>query len=214
MGLGISVGLRCDLARNDSEGFEYHSDAFERLTRALAKEGIEWREPEVVHARGSSDFSASFPYSYLMHLRRIYTLVQRGEPITSASEVSAEQYGLDRKKILDESTLFASHLLCHADNGGYYIPVDFEDPLFLLEEADIDGGGMVGSSQQLRYELADFADELGIQLEEDGTLSPTLVEAVTSADDTEPFAAERYTWVQLYRACLASVKSGHAIVFC
>lgn len=213
MGLGISVGLRCDLAQNDSEGFEYHSAAFEQLTRALAREGIEWREPEVLHERGNSDFSASFPYSYLMHLRRLYTLVERGEPVTSASAVSAEQYDQDREKVLDESTLFASHLLCHADDGGYYIPVAFDDPLFLPEEAGIDGGGMVGSSQRLLAELAGFADALDIQLEEGGALSASHVEAVNAADDSEPFAAERYTWVQLYRACLASVESGHAIVF-
>jgi hypothetical protein len=63
---------------------------------------------------------------------------------------------------LDETSVLASHLLCHSDAGGYYVPVDFGDPLFLPEEAEVRGAGMVGSSQGLLAELAGIASPLGI----------------------------------------------------
>lgn len=215
MGLGISVGLLCDLARHDdSEGFEYHSTAFERLTRALAKEDIDWREPEVSHEGDGGHYSGGFPYSYLSCVRRVYTLAQHDEPITPASATSAEEYELDLEDVTDETLMFESHLLCHSDSDGYYIPVDFEDPLYLAEGAAPDGAGMVGSSQRLRTELAGIASAIGIRLEADGRLSAAQIAAVERAEGHLPFASEQYTWMVLYRACQASIESGHAIVFC
>lgn len=208
MGLGISVGMLCDQARNDPEGFEIHREGFDQLTRALAQEGIDWREPEVLHETGEHDYSGGFPYSYLAHLRRAFTLTQLGEPVTAVSATSDEQYERDQEKVGDETTMFSSHLLCHADYAGYYIPVDFPDPLFLPEEAEVGGGGMVGSSQQLLAELRSFAPAIGIRLDESGAAKED-----KPADD-DPFDAEKFAWWQLYRACLASVESGQAIVFC
>lgn len=213
MGLGISVGMLCDQARNDPEGFEVHRDEFETLSQALAQEGIEWSEPEVIHTSGEHDYSAGFPYSYLMHLRRAFALAQLGEEVTPVSAVSDEQYARDMVKVDDEMAMFSSHLLCHADYAGYYVPVDFADPLFLPEEAKVAGAGMVGSSQQLLAELVGLAGTIGIRLDAAGVLSAA-DEAALVAADGEEFDAERYTWLQLYRACLASVESGHAIVFC
>jgi hypothetical protein len=209
MGLGISVGMLCDQARNDPEGFEMHRAGFDQLTRALAQEeGIEWREPEILHESGEHDYSGGFPYSYLAHLRRAYTLALLGEPVTPISTTSDEQYERDQEKVGDESTMFASHLLCHADYAGYYIPLDFPDPLFLPESADVGGAGMVGSSQQLLAELRSFAPAIGIELDEAGAAMEQ-----KPADD-DPFDGEKFAWLQLYRACLASIESGHAIVFC
>lgn len=214
MGLGITVGMLCDQARNDPEGFEIHRGEFDQLTQALAAEGIEWREPEVIHTEAGHDFSGGFPYSYLAHLRRVFTLAQLGEPVTAVSRVSDEQYAADQEKVADESTMFASHLLCHADYAGYYIPVGFEDPLFLPEETGVAGAGMVGSSQRLLAELVGFAASIGVRIGEDGVLN-TVEEAVAAGfADAEAFDAERYAWTALYEACLASVESGHAIVFC
>ena len=218
MGLEISVGILCDQAQNDPEGLEYHRGGFDRLTRALAAEGIDWREPEILHeARDDHDFSAGFPYSYLAHLRRVYTLARLGEPVTPSAATSAEQYDRDQVKVADEMTMFASHLLCHADNEGYYIPVDFADPLFLPEEAEVAGAGMVGSSQRLLAELTEIAAPIGIELDADGVLSraeAASLEATAAAPDGDAFAEERFVWSQMYQACLASIESGHAIVFC
>ncbi|MEY9928503.1 hypothetical protein ABH926_003142 [Catenulispora sp. GP43] len=215
MGLGISVGILCDQARNDPEGYAHHHDAFDNLTHALAAEGITWREPEVIHKAGDDhDYSTGFPYSYLSHLRRVFTLARLGEAVTPWSAVSDDQYRHDLMKVDDETVMFSSHLLCHSDNEGYYIPVAFDDPLFLPEEAQVAGVGMVGSSHRLRAELAGFAAALGIRLDEQGALSDDEAAAVEATGEDDAFAAERYVWLHLYRACLASIGSGHAIVFC
>lgn len=208
MGLGISVGMLCDQARNDPEGFKIHRGDFDRLTHALAEAGIEWREPDVIHESGEHDYSGGFPYSYLAHLRRAFTLTQLGETVSAASTVSDEHYKRDQVKVADEMTMFSSHLLCHADYAGYYIPVDFPDPLFLPDVPDAEGAGMVGSTQQLLQELVSFAPAIGIRLDVMGTPEQT------QAPDGDPFDAEKYAWLQLYGACRASIESGHAIVFC
>ncbi|MFJ7910755.1 hypothetical protein [Kitasatospora sp. NPDC096204] len=214
MGLSISVGLLYDQARNDAEGLDYHRSAFARLSRALMAEGISWHEPEMTDPPRTPTFSAGFPYGYLTQLRRILVLTDFGEPVTSALEVSERQYERDCEKVRDEMTRFDSHLLCHSDSSGYYVPVDFDDPLFLPDEANVDGAGIVGSSQRLLAELAGMASSIGIEL--DGKGVPFDAGAVGPAVDLAtdgPFETERFAWRQLHRACLASIEGGHAIVF-
>lgn len=214
MGLSVSVGILDDLAQNDAEGLAYFRGALARLTRALAEEGITWSEPEVADPPSGPAFSGGFPYGFVTHLRRVYVLAKFGEPVTPAGGLDKEQYALDREKIDDEMTMFDSHLLCHADNEGYYIPVDFSDPLFLPENSGVEGGGMVGSSQRLLAELVRTAPALGIRLDSEGKLSPEEETVLANLDNDAPFGAEIFAWLQLHRACVASITGGHAIVFC
>lgn len=214
MGLSISVGLLHDQARNDGEGLEHHLSAFARLSRALKAEGISWYEPEITDPPRTRTFSAGFPYGYLTQLRRILVLRDFGEPVTPALEVSESQYERDCEWVRDEMTRFDSHLLCHSDSSGYYVPVDFEDPLFLPDEAEVEGGGIVGSSQRLLAELTGMASSIGIELDGEGVPSGTgEVGRAVDVPMDGPFGTERFAWRQLYRACLASITDGHAIVF-
>ncbi|MFD8595092.1 hypothetical protein ACFV1L_08840 [Kitasatospora sp. NPDC059646] len=208
MGLSISVGLLHDQARNDAEGLDHHRRAFARLARALTAEGITWHEPEITDPPRAHVFSGGFPYGYLTQLRRILVLTNLGEPVTPALAVSRHQYGLDCEKIQDETSMLTSHLLCHSDNAGYYVPVDFDEPLFLPDEANVDGAGMVGSSQRLLAELADIAPSIGIAPSDPEQTGPA-----TGLATDGPFETERAAWHQLHRACLASIAGGHAIVF-
>jgi hypothetical protein len=196
MGLSISVGLLADLYHNDTEGFEYHREAFERLTRGLAGEGIDWREPDAVELPAAHEYSAGFPYGYLTRLRRIYVLAKNGEPITPAAEINTPQYERDLRLIDDETAMLDSHLLCHADDSGYYLPLDFPDPLFLPRELELEGGGMVGSCYRLLAELADIEP------------------ALTACSPKDSFEPEKYAWSKLHESCEASIEGGHAIVFC
>ncbi|MBT2456985.1 hypothetical protein [Streptomyces sp. ISL-86] len=212
MGLAISVRHLNDLARHDPEGGESERAAFAVLNQALAGAGVDWSEPDpdpaddLLHA-------SSFPYSWLNHLRRAYVLRLWGETVIPALDVSAEQYTRDDEKIHDEVSMLSSHLLCHADTEGYYIPVDMDDPLFLDEDSGVRGAGMVGSSQRLRAELIELAPGIDIHPDEDGTLSAEELDRLARSSHTDPFEPEKFAWRQLYAACQASIDSGHAIVF-
>ncbi|MFF2076784.1 hypothetical protein ACFVXG_18735 [Kitasatospora sp. NPDC058162] len=207
MGLSIIVGtLGSPELRDDAEV----------LHRALEAEGVAWREPAAPGGDDGGVFSAGFPYSYLSGLRRVYVLHRLGEPVTGARGVSREQYEEELELVDDETVMFDSHLLCHADYAGYYIPAElpFEDPLFLPEESGVPGGGMVGSCGALRAELLGFAAAIGIRLEADGSLGPAEESRLADLPGDDPFEPEVFTWLQLYRACRASLDSGNAIVFC
>ncbi|MFD5088061.1 hypothetical protein ACFWOG_36240 [Kitasatospora sp. NPDC058406] len=214
MGLSISVGLLHDQARNDPEGLDYHRRAFARLGRALAAQGVDWHEPPIAGPPHSPTFSGGFPYGYLTQLRRIVVLVGRGEPVTPAASIGEQEWDRDCEKIRDETSMFSSHLLCHADNAGYYVPVDFADPLFLPPEAEVAGAGMVGSAQRLLAELSAVAPALGIGVDAGGlALGPQETGPAGRDAADEPFESERFAWHQLHRACLASVTGGYAVVF-
>jgi hypothetical protein len=206
MGLSISVGFLYDQARNDAEGYEYHRRAFARLSGALAEKGITWSEPEISDPPSPHRFSTALPYGCLTQLRRAYVLAGRGEPVTPAGSTDALQYKRDLGKVEDETSMLASHLLCHSDSAGYYVPVEFDDPLFLPRQAGVDGGGIVGSTQRLLKELVGMAPAIDLDLYDDRTLS-------NEFDDDDPFGSEKITWLMLYSACLAGIEGGHAIVF-
>ena len=211
MGLSISVGLLADLKRNDTEGYEEYREAFGKLSAALAKAGVDWQEPET---GDGAVYSGGFPYGYLTRLRRIYVLAQEGDRITPAPAHGTAEERRDRERIDDEMVMFSSHLLCHADDAGYYIPVAFDDPLFLPEGAEIAGAGMVGSSQALLAELIGIAPALGIELDEKGGPTARAGTDLEATPSDDPFEPERYAWCRLYEACRAGIASGRAVVFC
>lgn len=200
MTLSISVALLHDQARNDPEGHDRHRRAFARLSRALRADNIRWEEPDTTALAVAHTFSGGIPYGYLTCLRRAFVLVGRGGPVSPAPRPDTEAWHRGLAAIDDETSLLASHLLCHADDAGYYIPVDFPDPLFLPPEAEVAGAGMVGSSQRLLAELSSMAPWLG-----------TPASAESPGDD--PVAPERSAWHQLRQACRASILGGHAIEF-
>jgi hypothetical protein len=213
MGLAVSVGVLPYLALHDAEGFESSRRAFSRLSQALVAEGISWHEPELTDPPADLGFGGGFSYSYLHRLHRIRALMSLGEPVTPAPEPGTAQYDRDEEKIEGEAGILDSHLLCHSDCEGYYVPVDFSDPLFLPAD-QVTGGGMVGSSQRLLAELAGIASPIGISLDDKGV--PADAEVAWPGTDPpgdDPFEPERYAWHQLYEACLASITSGCAIVF-
>jgi hypothetical protein len=184
------------------------------LSSALAEDGVIWREPDgppTVEARPHAD---AFPYSFLHYLRRVYALVDNGQPVTPAHDM--EDVARDDQWVRKSSVMLESHLLCHSDSAGYYVPVDFHEARFLLEFGDT----TVGSSQQLLSELCRCAPALGIRL--DGVESGTdLVDALSDVEaarlfelsDDDDFGIESTVWLTLFEACRVSIATGHAIVF-
>jgi hypothetical protein len=206
MSLAISVAYVQEVAEFDEEGGQLARAGFERLSRALATEGIEWREPETTPVRPMRPRTASFPYSYLHRLRRVLALVDNGEPVTrffGSPDVDREDS--------DRGDLASSHLRWHADNAGYYVPVDFPAPVSLHREK-VAGEGLVGSCHGLLGELRRCAPPLGIRLDKAGSLTDEEAARLAKLPETADFQVESTVWLTLFEACRVSIASGHAIV--
>ncbi|PBC75695.1 hypothetical protein BX265_0370 [Streptomyces sp. TLI_235] len=201
MGLSITVGLLDDLDRHDPEGAAHHARELDLLAEALQAKGIAWREPAPA-GTGRAACAGGFPYSHLHHLRRAFVLHRRGAAVTPAATTDPEQYDLDCGEVEEETLMFSSHLLCHSDCAGYYVPADFADPLFLPADAPVAGGGIVGSTSGLLAELRRLAPAIGIDPDDP---------AEPARDDR--YEAEAFAWHLLHRACRESQAAGRAIVF-
>jgi hypothetical protein len=207
MGLEVSVGAR-SVAPGDSEALEHYRGSLDRLSAVLAEQGITWREPttEVPPLRAHA---GGFPYSYLPYLRRALALLGLDKPVTPTGRAGVT--ARDDSMIQTEMSLLSSHLLCHADNAGYYVPADFGEPLFL--SGKISGGGIVGSCQGLMGELRRLAPALGIALTDNGELTDDEATRVVKLPDESDFAIESVVWLTLFEASRVSIASGHAVIF-
>ncbi|MBB2914949.1 hypothetical protein FHS43_006261 [Streptosporangium becharense] len=221
MGLAISVGI--ETFAIDEEGYAYRRAEMDRLSAVLAKEGVTWRQPDDPVWRGPEgtppfmrSHVGSFPYGYLRYLHRVVALVRSGGAVTPVS--SQEELARDNDLVVEEAILLSSHLLCHSDYDGYFVPVDFDDPIFLFDEAGgggARGGGaeVIGSSHGLLAELRRCAPAIGIRLEEDGSLSDAEAARVFELPQSAPFEIESVVWLTLHEACRASIATDCAIIF-
>jgi hypothetical protein len=209
MGLAISVG---NPYLGDDEGEESYRRRMQGLRDALAGRGVEWSEPETVAPPSAMrKHISSFPYRYLHYLRRAYAMYYLDLPMMPAASYD-DVTAADRQ--IEEATLgLSSHLLCHAGQAGYYVPADFDDPLFL--DQTIAGAGMVGSSAGLLDELRRVAPLIDVHLADGGELTDAEAARLfgSDADAGNPYGIEQTVWLTLHEACRASLAHGNAIVF-
>jgi hypothetical protein len=212
VGLAIEVGILPDLLANDAEGAEWFEDALAAVNRVLKAERlpahVEPREPLPGTSRAALD---AFPYSTLHHLRRAYAH-RVGDPQWMATARPDGGDPADDPEVEALTEQFTSHLLCHSDSEGFYVPIDFADVLTSTEDEDLPGG-MLGSSFRLREELVLVAPALGISLV-DGTLSDDearRINALVTADG--PLWQEHAAWIALFEAARLSIAHRSAIVF-
>ena len=201
MGLAVSVDIISQVY-DDDEGVEYYRSQFRELSAELAENGVTWTEPDTrANDRGRA-LLLSFGYSTLHYLRRVHALLTRGAEVTPVPPGEDLDMELER----DESYMLASHLICHSDCDGYYVPVEFGDPLYL-------DAGSVGSSHALLRELRECAPHIGVELTADGELTDEEAKRVNDMADGHPYQYELEAWILLFEAARVSVASGHAVVF-
>lgn len=130
MGLAVCVGMLAELLEEDPEGAEAFEEDLTEANRVLAAAGLpqhtEPRGPLELDSRASID---GFPYSFIHYLRRAYAH-RVLSPDWVATPLPDDVDPTEDPKIqvlLDGSE---SHLLCHSDAEGFYVPVDFKDVLF------------------------------------------------------------------------------------
>src|SRR5262245_11428519 len=92
-----------------------------------------------------------FPCSWLHYLRRAVAYARQAPdefgPIPEGEDPTEVDL-IDRE--LSEAT---SHFICHSDGEGYYVPIDFPEPLYSEKEDEFAGGGILGSSQRALAEV-------------------------------------------------------------
>lgn len=215
MGLAICVGYLADMKQHDEEGAEWAEQMFAAANKYLAAQGLPgWSEPETLPAElGMRPHVGSFPYSFLHYLRRAYAYAVEypdSELAPTGGELSRE----DDSVIDDAMSMLSSHLLCHSDAEGLYVPVDFDEPLFADPEDEVPGGGMLGSSQGLLAELRLVAPAIGIALT-DGELGDDEAARLFEAaqDDAHPWCREYCVFGALWEAARVSIEHHTAIVF-
>lgn len=215
MGLAVGTHAYADMVeRNDPEEVEYLQGQLRALDKLLAGAGLPAHlEPETRGSATARDPIGSVPYSFVHYLRRAYAHARQA-PSRPLEPLAEGEDPTDDSAVDELVYLFDSHLLCHSDCEGYYVPVEFDEVLFPDDELGIPGG-MVGSSPALLRELAFVAPYLGIALVDDH-LSDSEIERVgrENGDDEHPLYRERETWLLFYEAARVSVANGTLIHFC
>jgi hypothetical protein len=109
-----------------------------------------------------------------------------------------------------------SHIVCHSDGDGFYVPVDFPDPLYDdLPESDPHcvRGGILGSSQGAMRELVRVAPLLGIGLEQ-GQLDDGEARRIDrEKQQASSFWVERRVWLRFFELARFSIAHRTAVVF-
>ncbi len=197
-------------AGDDEDGKRWFLGQLEIMNRLLAAHGLPpHHEPENLPPLSSPQPWGEMGYSYLHRLRRVaayrtldstYLATPFPEDARAADDPVIEQVGAK----LD------SHLLCHSDCEGFYLPIDF--PKVLVEEHL--AGGYLGSSIYLKRELTLVAPALGVQLDAAGSLSGEEAERLYALTEEEDGLYREITaWLDLYDAARLSLAHGSAIVF-
>ncbi|MFD6399724.1 hypothetical protein [Nocardia sp. NPDC060249] len=201
---------------SDPEYLDALTDQLRALSELLVQEGLTpHNEPRTAGPAVDRARIGSVPYSFVHYLRRAYARA-REYPEQPLTPVADGDRASDDPTINLVGSTFDSHLICHSDCEGFYVPVEFDEVLFVGEDVDI-AGGMVGSSQALVRELVYVAPYLGIALV-DGELSDAEISRIrtmlgSDANASHPFDRELITWLLLFEAARVSIENGTVIEF-
>jgi len=213
MGLSIVVGMMSEVAETDEEAAEQYREEFARLNEVLAEQGLPPHfEPEHLPPLANRCSLDGFPYSFLHKIRRVYAHHVRdpqwiAKPLAEGEDAAAD--GLLVEEVTMEMT---SHLLCHSDAEGFYLPLDFAQVMFDEQEERI-AGGMLGSSYRLKDELVALAPAIGINLAA-GELADDEAQRINELTEREgPLWIEQIVWLALYEAARLSIQHRAAICF-
>lgn len=218
MGLGVGVGFLADMKVRDEEGYEHAKSQIAKLRALLEGERLPvWEEPETLPSDlGMRPHVGSFSYGTIHYVRRVYAhearRLRRGEGAPVAP-LGAEGIDAHRSLIEAEMEMLDSHLLCHSDSAGWYVPVDFPMPLYALYTAKIAGGGIVGSSYGLKRELSSIAGAMGVTLENGELSDREAARVFEESTRSGPWSRELTGWLALYECARASIAHRTAIRF-
>jgi hypothetical protein len=212
MGLAISVGVLACGPDADPEAVASGRKAFRQINRLLAANGLPpHEEPESLPTLPHRGQCPSFPYAWTPYLYRAVAFARQAPDQFCPVRTGENPY---KDKLVDAElyTFAESHLICHSDTEGYFVPIDFPDPLY-----DNRPGGLVGrvlgSSQQALRELVLTAPLLGIRLRGQNLSDKGARGIAKEPDESHPYWIERKVWLSLFEAFRLSVEYKCAVVY-
>ena len=207
MGLSVEVGVLEHLLVVDPEGADWLASALAAASALVAEGGASAHsEPTELPRLISRAPLLSYPYSDLHRLRRAYAYTMSKPGWEYVPPAPGEDPAQD-SVVENETFMMSSHLLCHSDCEGFYLPVDFAD----FASGDV-VGGLVGSTHRLRDELLTVAPVLGISITD--SLSDDEAERLAeSIKAQEGPWVERTVWFSHWEAARLSLEHSSAIVY-
>jgi hypothetical protein len=210
MSLAISVGVLAG-DRPDSDAVAYDRENFRHVNRVLATNGVPPHvEPETLPDFPYRGQPVSFPYAWTPYLHRAVAYARRA-PDQFRPVAEGENTAKDRRLDAELYTFAESHLICHSHTEGYFVPVDFPDPL--ADTEDMLPGRVLGSSQRALADLVRTAPLLGVRLEGRELSDEAAWAIAEEADGSHPCWIERKVWLAMFEAFRLSVRHGCAVVY-
>lgn len=195
---------------DDDKGRRWFQDQLKTINEVLVDHGFSAHtEPEHLQPISSAQPWSEIGYSSLHALRRVaaYRALDRHYVATPFPESAR---AADDPAIAKVGAQTDSHLLCHSDAEGFYVPIDF--PKVLIDERI--AGAYLGSSVRLAHELVLVAPALEIELDRDGRLTPQEAQRLYALTEREDGLFRELTgWLDLYEAARLSIAQKSAIVF-
>jgi hypothetical protein len=214
VGLGISVGTLSWLNTEDQDGATWFKENLAGINAVLREHGLpDHVEPEQISPAPKPRAELmGFPYSFVHYLRRVYAYAMAQPGWTYTAPVVVDYSLQDDAVVDDEYSLMRSHLMCHSDAEGFYVPVDFPDPLF-DDGSNRILGGMLGSSYGLMRELVVIAPTIGIKLDGDKLTDDEAARINAMIDGEHALDKELVVWLALFEAARLSIEHRTAISF-
>lgn len=232
MGLDISVGSlkyyildheddckNCQSEERKCQQQEYEATLKIIKDKIKAQTGTipEWSEEESDEYDESKVGIRVGSYTLMHYLRRYAAHVEfNKQPPEPCRECDPTQDQLLLDIYDGKRTTSFLHLIDHSDCNGYYIPCDFETPLWIdplefgvEQEDELVEFLSVGSTIKLQQELLEINKYLGIDL------NKTVKDIYEYAEDIEgtDYEVEKWCLCILYKMCLTSVELKLPIVF-
>jgi hypothetical protein len=208
MSLGITVGrLASWIQDNDKEVVKLVRKEMREVNRVLVSNHLPAHvEPESLPELEGRNGLDHMPYSWYARLQRAIAFSRQAPQKFSAAKKNED--ASEHRHVRTELTLRRSHLICQGVEG-YYVPIDFPDPLFDTREKLV--GEVLGSSQSATRELIAVAPLIDIKLTK-GKLSNTLAKKIDEEDEV-PYYEERQAWLILFESFRLSIDHNASVCF-
>ena len=126
MGLAIEVGGLAGLAELDSEGAEYLRASFERVNTLLVQK---WVARGCLSRKSCQTSTIAAPLTAIHILSSTIcdgpSLIGCKTPVVAAASLPEGDDPGDDPVVEQITSRQTSHLLCHSDAEGFYLPIDF-----------------------------------------------------------------------------------------